>query len=144
MTESANRKNKGGRPKTVLTQEQIDEVELLARYLTIEQIADHLGIGEKTFFSIRERQTEVLTAYKKGKANAIVDIGNSLYAKARDGDTTSQIFYLKTQAGWSEKQYFDVTSNTPITLPSINLNVSNRLNISNRQAANEGDNELGD
>lgn len=123
MTEAL-KKNKGGRPKTVLTQKQIEEVELLARYLTIEQLVEHLGIGESTFLDIREREPEVFKAYKKGKSKAIVDIGSSLYSKARDGDTTSQIFYLKTQAGWSEKQYFDVTSNTSITLPSITVNSS--------------------
>jgi len=115
-------KDKGGRPKTILSQKQIEEIELLARFLTIEQIADYLGIGEKTFFCIRERQPEVSTAYKKGKMKAIVDIGNSLYSKAKDGDATSQIFYLKTQAGWSEKQYLDINQTTSMTLPSIVLN----------------------
>ena len=39
----------------------------------------------------------------------------------KDGDTTSIIFYLKTQAGWSDKQEVNVTTKdiTPKQPPSI-------------------------
>ncbi|PWE30003.1 hypothetical protein DDZ14_16320 [Maritimibacter sp. 55A14] len=40
--------------------------------------------------------------YKRGKAKAIAHVANGLLQKARAGDTTSTIFYLKTQAGWWE------------------------------------------
>ena len=113
-------KNKGGRPPVVLTDEQITQVESLAAYLTCEQIADYLGISHVTFIEIRERQPEVSLAYKKGKVKTTVDIAGSLISKARDGDTSSQIFYLKTQAGWSEKQLIE-TKDTTEQGRSINM-----------------------
>src|SRR5699024_1231059 len=41
-------------------------------------------------------------AYIKGKNRAIASVGDTLLKKALDGDTISQIFYLKSQAGWRE------------------------------------------
>jgi transcriptional regulator len=106
-------KNKGGRPEIVLTDEQIKEVELKAESLTCEQIADHFGFCHITFKEIRNRQPEVSFAYKRGRAKVINEIASSLISKAREGDTTSQIFYLKTQAGWSEKQVIETHNKTP-------------------------------
>ena len=51
---------------------------------------------------IRQRDPEVDARYKRGKAKAIAHVANGLLQKARAGDTTSAIFYLKTQAGWRE------------------------------------------
>jgi hypothetical protein len=54
--------------------------------------------------------------YKKGKSRAIADIAGSLISKARDGDTASAIFYLKTQAGWREVSRDEVENgNSEIT-----------------------------
>jgi DNA-binding CsgD family transcriptional regulator len=41
-------KNKGGRRPIVLNDEQITELETLAKDMTIEQIADHFGISEES------------------------------------------------------------------------------------------------
>lgn len=114
-------KNLGGRPRVVLNKKEIEEVEILAQYLNMEQIADHLGIDEKTFFNIRQRQLEVFTAYKKGRSKAIGFVAAKLMEKIRNGDTTATIFFLKTQAGWSEKQRLDLTTNVPASLPQILL-----------------------
>ena len=85
-----------------LTDAQKVEVETLAAVLTTEQIADFFGIGRRTFYSLMERDEEIAARYKKGKARAIGAIAQTLISKARAGDTTSMIFYLKTQAGWRE------------------------------------------
>ena len=85
-----------------LSDAQKAEVETLAAVLTTEQIADFFGIGRRTFYSLMERDEEIAARYKKGKARAIGAIAQSLISKARAGDTTSMIFYLKTQAGWRE------------------------------------------
>ncbi|MFZ3585210.1 hypothetical protein ACOI1H_24220 [Loktanella sp. DJP18] len=90
------------RPEKRLTPEQVAEVETLAAVLTVGQMADYFGIGRTTFFAIIEREAEVAERYKRGKARAIGAIAQSLISKARGGDTTSMIFYLKTQAGWRE------------------------------------------
>jgi len=94
--------SKGGRPKKVLTPEQINEVEKLAAYLNQDQIADYLEIPARTLRAIISRDSAVSAAYKKGRAKAIGSVSQSLLKSATEGNTTAQIFYLKTQAGWRE------------------------------------------
>ena len=91
-----------GRHAIALTPEQIAEVETLASVLSAAQIADYFGIGRTTFFAMVRNNEAIAERYKKGKARAIGAIAQSLLTKARAGDTTSMIFYLKTQAGWRE------------------------------------------
>lgn len=95
------------RPTITLTEDQVHEVETLAALLNQQQIADYFGIGRRTFQSILERDDEVAARYKRGKAKAIAHVANGLLQKARAGDTTSAIFYLKTQAGWRERLEVD-------------------------------------
>jgi hypothetical protein len=85
-----------------LSDTQRQEVETLAALLNQEQIADYFGISRRTFQAICERDEDVAARYKRGKAKAIAHVANGLLQKARNGDTTSSIFYLKTQAGWRE------------------------------------------
>lgn len=92
------------RPKTQLTASQIVEVETLAAVLNQEQLADYLEIPARTFRAILSRDEDVSAAYKKGKARAIGRVAQSLLRSATEGNTTAQIFYLKTQAGWKEAQ----------------------------------------
>lgn len=101
MTEE---KNKGGRPRIELTDEQKKEVKTLAAVLTTEQIADYFGIGRRTFYDIMERDEEVSAQYKKGKAQAIGTVAQNLIQQARDGNASAAMFFLKTQAGWKETQ----------------------------------------
>ncbi len=67
----------------------------------------YFGVTEKTFRAIEQRQPEVFTAYRRGRARAIADIGSTLYRKAPEGDIRAMQFYLKTQARWSEKRYLE-------------------------------------
>jgi len=92
----------GGRPLTVLNDEQLSQVEALASVLTTEQIADYFGMGRTTFYEVMKRQDNVSARYKKGRAKAIGNIAKGLLQKAQGGDNTAMIFYLKTQAGWKE------------------------------------------
>jgi hypothetical protein len=120
---TTHKKNLGGRPRKVLTKKQIHEISSLAQYLTVEQIADHFGMTHVTFGQIRDRQPEVSIAYKKGKSKAIGFVASTLMNKIRDGDTTAAIFYLKTQAGWREKQLIDLDVNNS-GLPAITLRLN--------------------
>ena len=92
------------RAPIVLSPDQVREVETLAALLNQDQIADYFGIGRRTFHAICQRDEEVAARYKRGKARAIAHVANGLLQKARSGDTTSAIFYLKTQAGWRETE----------------------------------------
>ena len=91
-----------GRKAKTLTQDETVQVEALAAYLSQEQIADYFGITRPTFAAMLERDPEIVFRYKRGKAKAIGLVAQGLLQKARNGDTTSAIFYLKTQAGWRE------------------------------------------
>lgn len=122
-------KNQGGRPKVELTPEQIKEVEELAAYLSIEEIADHFGISERTFYRLKEKDSNVLAAYKKGRTAKILKYSQELEKRAVEGDTSAIIFFLKTQAKWStspkEKINIDLPKDaTPVELVDIAINKS--------------------
>ena len=115
----ADKKNKGGRPATVLNDEQLAQVEALASFLTLDQIADYFCIGRTTFHRIMERQEEVSVRYKKGRTNAIGTVAKSLIQQAREGNITAQIFYLKTQGGWKEGNQLEIEVKKEQKLPSL-------------------------
>jgi hypothetical protein len=96
--------NKGGRPPKTLTAQQRSEVETLAAFLSLEQMAAYFGMTHETFNAICEREPDVFRAYKRGKSKAIGKVAQSLVTKALAGDTASAIFFLKTQARWAETQ----------------------------------------
>lgn len=91
-----------GRPLITLTDAQRAEVETLAAVLTADQIADFLGFGRTTFFALLNRDEDLSERYKRGKARAIGAVAQSLVTKARAGNVSAMIFFLKTQAGWRE------------------------------------------
>ena len=93
MSESQN-----GRPPAVLSPKQIDQVEALAAVCTKTQMAAYFGVTEKTFRAIEQRQSEVFTAYRKGRAMAIASVATSLYDRAMAGN------FLPTNAGRMERE----------------------------------------
>lgn len=102
--------NIGGRPPKALTNTDIIKVEALSAVCTKSQMASYFGMTDKTFRAVEKRQPEVLTAYRRGRAKAIVEVATSLYQKAIEGDMRAIQLYLKTQAGWSEKSSLELTS----------------------------------
>lgn len=97
-----------GRKQKELNDEQIAQVEALAAYLSVEQIADFFGIAKNTFYSLMERNPEIKVRYKKGQAKAIGSVAKSLVQEAQNGNMTAMIFYLKTRGGWKETQTVDL------------------------------------
>lgn len=63
-----------------------------------ETIADVLDIDAKTLRKYYRQELDLALA----KANA--SIGGALFNKAKNGDTSAMIFWLKTRAGFKEKQ----------------------------------------
>lgn len=81
------------------TDKEVAKVRLYAGLgSTQENIATLLGKSVDTL-TRNERTADALAA---GKAETIAKVAGSLVRKALSGDTTSAIFYLKTQAGWKE------------------------------------------
>jgi hypothetical protein len=98
-----------GQPKKTLTDKQRGEVETIAAFLSTEQMAAYFGICHNTFTAMCERDATILEAYKRGKAKAIGKVAQGLVQKALAGDTTSAIFFLKTQARWRETERHEIT-----------------------------------
>jgi len=92
--------------RNVFDVEDIVELERLAAYLSVDQIAAYFCIGQNTFYEIMKRQPEVAVSYQKGRVDKTVLFAQQLQDKAlgitTEGDTTALIFYLKTRARWSE------------------------------------------
>ena len=97
-----------GKPLIVLNEEQIGKVEELAAVLTKSQVADYMGICANTFRAIEERQPEVARAFRSGKSRAIANIASNLITQALEGNITAAMFYLRTQAGWTENAYNEI------------------------------------
>ena len=114
-----------------ITPEVLEKAEAAAaRGLTSEQIAECLGISKATL-QRRNRDSEPFAdAIKKGRAEGIRQVANSLFEQAISGNTAAAIFFLKTRAYWSEKSDSDK--------PSIDIeklyNEVEKSNSENRKA----------
>lgn len=97
-----------GKPAYKLTQDQATEAGALAQFMSVEQIADYFEIPRRSFWNLLQRQPEVYAKIRKGKAKLIGHIAKGLVEKARDGDKTCMIFFLKTQARWRESHRHEV------------------------------------
>ena len=91
---------RGPKPKPV----DLDKVRALAsRGLSIEHIGDALGMHQSTFLERRKEHPEILEEIQKGRAEGVHVVANALFARARDGDVTAQIFFLKAKGGWKDR-----------------------------------------
>lgn len=117
-------KNLGGRPKIILTDKQIAQVEALAAYLPIIKICNHMGFSETAFYELRCRDVTVYEAYNRGVAKGEAFAGSSLMQfMSYESETPNMAqlqmklqavtFYLRMKAGWSEKQLIETKDTTP-------------------------------
>jgi transcriptional regulator with XRE-family HTH domain len=91
------------RPIVEITKHIIEQAEILSsRGLTMEQIADALGIGTSTLYEKQAENAELMEAIKSGRGKGLAEISNALYEGAKSGNTTAQIFYLKCRGKWRE------------------------------------------
>lgn len=111
----------GKRPRYVFTHDDKIKIEALSAYLSIEQIADYFGIGRTTFYEMVKRDPSISEHYKRGRSHAISDVASSLVMKARDGDNTCMLFYLKTQAGWKEQTFIEHNINQADNTKPLNV-----------------------
>lgn len=127
------KKNPVGRPPITLTSDQIVQIEALAAFLPIEKIADYLNISIASFHELKNTDTIISGAYYRGVARAHALAGGIIMKfMSYDADTPNiaqlqmQLdaakFYLRTQAGWSEKQLVETKNTTP-QLRTINIEI---------------------
>lgn len=69
--------------------------------LTDEQIAKNIGIRRETLYDWKRRFPNISNALKIGHEQANFIIENALFEKARKGNTTAMIFWLKNN--WRDK-----------------------------------------
>ena len=103
-TKNKNAVKKVGRPEIKITEELCKKAEVYAAQgLTMPQIASVLGMSQTTLYDKKGKFSEFSESIKRGKDKGIATITNALFNKARRGDNTSMIFYLKNQAGWQDR-----------------------------------------
>lgn len=92
---------KTGRPKKVLTPDQMTQLEQLAGLgLTMEDLGDFFGMSDSTLRRRMKEDPIVLQAYKRGVARANARITGTLFQKAVNGNVTALIFWCKTRLQW--------------------------------------------
>ena len=97
-------KKKVGRPRHQKNQTTQNEVYKLSVVGTrYEDIALVLGISND---SLKKYYKDEL---QKGRIEANAAVAGTLYEKAKQGDTPSMIFWLKTRGQWSEKNTTELT-----------------------------------
>lgn len=103
--------------KVVFSSQDLDTVQQLSASMSVEQIAGYFGISKTTYYEVARRQPELLERYQQGKSKRIAEYSELVHQYILNGDRDLLKFYLRTQAGWSEKN-----NGTPVTeLPPINI-----------------------
>lgn len=88
------------------------KVELLASQgLTVDQVADCLGVGRTTLYNRMKRKRDVRDALKRGRSKGIATVTNALFQAARHGNVTAMIFYLKNRAPaeWRDRRDLELS-----------------------------------
>ena len=109
-------KNKRGRPPHLANATTRAKVYNLSIVGTRhEDIALVMGINNNTLTKYYSDELE------KGRIEANAAVAGTLYEKAKQGDTSSMIFWLKTRAQWSEKNTTELTGEggAPINIKVI-------------------------
>jgi metal-dependent HD superfamily phosphatase/phosphodiesterase len=95
---------KRGRKPYTITDQIVAAIELHAgQGMTLHQIAIMIDIGDSTLDRWMA-EPRVKRAYERGRLQAHGKVAQTLFEMAIAGDTVAAIFYLKAQAGWSDKQ----------------------------------------
>jgi hypothetical protein len=76
--------------------------------LTDAQIAHNCGIRVCTLYDWKNKYPEISDALKKGKEIVDFEVENALLKRAKQGDVTAQIFWLKNRRPekWRDKVQF--------------------------------------
>ena len=100
---NADEPDKGGRPPVMLTDAQRMEVGELARVgMSMDLIADHLGIARSTLYLLRDRDEDLARAYARGLAEGLAEIHRTAFDEAKAGNPAMLQLILKTKGGWRE------------------------------------------
>tara|TARA_R110002126_G_scaffold10384_5_gene47317 strand:- start:13685 stop:14254 length:570 start_codon:yes stop_codon:yes gene_type:complete len=101
-----------GRNSWLVTPEIIAKTESLAALgLTVEQLSKCVGTSSTTFSKARKQIPDLESAYQRGRAKGVMTIANALFNKAKNGDTTAMIFFLKNRAPeeWADRRNHELS-----------------------------------
>lgn len=105
MTETS---KKRGRPKKEISAATLAKIERLAGLGTrLDEIAIACDVSSSTLDRWLKDEA-VNLAYKKGRIEATANVAERLYDLAMMGDVAAAIFWLKAQAGWSDRPQVEV------------------------------------
>jgi hypothetical protein len=97
-----------GRPRKEVEEKDLRIVEdMSGRGATLDDIACVIGVSPSTLDRWL-KLPEVEQAYRRGRIQAKDMVASRLFDLANEGDVTAIIFYLKAQAGWSDRPREDV------------------------------------
>ena len=95
------------RPKYEITDDILKKVETLAAQgLNMAQIASVLHISKETIYRRQKECPELKEAIERGRDKGIGTVVNALFNKAKSGDNTAIIFWLKNRdpQNWNDRK----------------------------------------
>lgn len=95
--------------------------------LTEEQVAECFGVSRATITRRKAEDDAFDAAYKRGRYNGIQKVANALFQSAVNGNTTAQIFFLKSRAGFKETAVTEFSGDMPsIQVEFVNSEVNRK------------------
>lgn len=79
---------------------------------TNAQIAERIGISERTLYAWQNRNVQFRNILKEDKDLADAQVENALFKAACEGNTTAMIFWLKNRRHKQWRDKVDVDTNT--------------------------------
>lgn len=114
------------RPETALPPKLINLdmklIETLAgKGLTEKQIGQYCGYSSATHWAkMRRENPDINAAIDRGRAKMIVKVADALIDNAiEEKNVTAQIFFLKAQAGWSDKVEIKAEVNQNVSIKDM-------------------------
>jgi transposase len=108
--------------KVVFSHQDLDNVQRLSATMSVEQIAGYFGISKTTYYEVAKRQPELLERYHRGKSKRIAEYSQIVHEHIINGDKDLLKFYLRTQAGWTDKKDEPTTTELPpITIQIVGV-----------------------
>lgn len=123
------------KPKIELDIAKVEELAGLG--LTKEEIALSLGVSYNTLNRRAKESEDVDTAKKRGRASANIKVAGALMKSIEEGNVTAIIFYLKTRAGWTEKQKIEAEITAQQNVPEGLSAIYAALKKINESASND-------
>lgn len=124
-------KKKGRPPSLVITPETLKEIERMSGLgLTQNQLASYYGISRVTWHKMKNKDERLNFVVKKGKSKAIEIVAGKLMEKINAGNLSAMIFYLKTQAGWTEKNALVVDNKSKYKKIEYKINTDDPIEAS--------------